>query len=88
MSINHHTPHAMEPFASVYHAVERLSAGQAAAAGGVGSGLSIAAVMTVDPVKWAPWLQVATLSVGLVTGLASFALVVMKLVQQRRAMRN
>jgi hypothetical protein len=44
--------------------------------------------MTVDPVKWAPWLQVATLSVGLVTGLASLALVVMKLVQQRRAMRK
>ncbi len=78
----------MELFASVYHAVDRLSAGQAAAAGGVGSGISIAAVMSVDPVAWAPWLQVATLTVGLLTGLASLALVVMKLVQQRRAMRS
>jgi hypothetical protein len=75
-------------FASVYHAVDRLSAGQAAAAGGVGSGISIAAVMSVDPVAWAPWLRVATLTVGLLTGLASLALVVMKLVQQHRAMRS
>jgi hypothetical protein len=77
----------MELFASIYHAVERLSAGRAAAAGGIGSGISIATVVSIDPVAWAPWLQVATLSVGLITGLASLALVVMKLVQQRRAMR-
>lgn len=78
----------MELFASAYHAVDRLSTGQAAAAGGIGSGLSIATVMSVDPTAWAPWLQIATLTVGLVTGLASLALVLMKLVQQRRAMRS
>ncbi|MBK5199306.1 MAG: hypothetical protein JJE37_13675, partial [Methyloceanibacter sp.] len=73
----------MELFASAYHAVDRLSTGQAAAAGGIGSGISIATVMSVDPIAWAPWLQIATLTVGLVTGLASLALVLMKLVQQR-----
>jgi hypothetical protein len=77
----------MEPFTSMYHAVEKLSAGQAAAAGGAGAGISIATAMSVDPAAWAPWLQVATLSVGLLTGLGSLVLVVMKLVQQRRAMR-
>jgi hypothetical protein len=35
-----------------------------------------------------PWLRVATLAVGLLTGLVSFAIVVMKLVQQRRDMRS
>lgn len=78
----------MEPFAAMYHAVEKLSAGQAAAAGGAGAGISIATVMSVDPVAWTPWLQVATLGVGLLTGIASLALVVMKLAQQRRAMRD
>jgi hypothetical protein len=78
----------MEPFATLYHAVDRLSPEQAAAAGGIGSGISIATVLSIDPVAWAPWLQVATLAVGLVTGLASLTLVLMKLVQQRRAMRS
>ena len=78
----------MEFFGSLYHSVDRLSAGQAAAAGGVGSGLSILAVIAVDPAKWVSWLQVATLTIGLITGLASLALVTMKLVQQRRAMRD
>jgi len=78
----------MEPFAAMYHAVEKLSAGQAAAAGGAGAGISIATVMSVDPAAWTPWLQVATLSVGLVTGVGSLALVVMNLVQQHRAMRD
>lgn len=77
----------IEPFATVYHAVERLSAGRAAAAGSAGAGISIATVMSVEPAAWAPWLQVATLSVGLLTGLGPLALVAMKLVQQRRAMR-
>jgi hypothetical protein len=78
----------MELFAGMYHAVEKLSAGQAAAAGGAGAGISIATVMSVDPAAWAPWLQVATLSVGFLTGLGSLALAVMKLVQQHRAMRD
>ncbi len=72
----------------MYHAVEKLSVGQAAAAGGAGAGISIATVLSVDPTAWMPWLQVATLSVGLVTGACSLVLVVMKLVQQRRDMRS
>ncbi|HEX2448924.1 MAG TPA: hypothetical protein VHK26_12200 [Methyloceanibacter sp.] len=75
----------IEPFATIYHAVEKLSAGRAAAAGG--AGISIATVMSVDPAAWAPWLQVATLTVGLLTGVGSLMLVVMKLIQQRRVMR-
>jgi len=35
-----------------------------------------------------PWLRVATLAVGLLTGLVSLAIVVMRLVQQRRDMRS
>lgn len=77
-----------EPFATMYHAVEKLSAGRAAAAGSAGAGISIATAMSVDPAAWAPWLQVATLSVGLLTGLGSLALVAMKLVQQSRTMRG
>ena len=73
--------------ARLHHAVERMSVEQTAAAGGIGSGISLASVVTIDPLRWAVWLQVATLSVGLLTGLASLGLVVMKLVQQRREMR-
>jgi len=72
----------------MFHAVEKLSAGQAALAGGAGAGISIATAISVDPAAWTPWLQVATLSVGLITGLGSLALVVMKLIQQRRDMRS
>jgi hypothetical protein len=78
----------MEPLTAMYHAVEKLSAGQAAAAAGAGAGISIATVLSVDPAAWTPWLQVATLSVGLVTGVGSLALVAMKLVQQWRDMRD
>jgi len=62
-------------------------AGQAAAAGGIGSGISIATVISLDPLALTPWLRVATLAVGLLTGLVSLA-IVMKLVQQRRDMRS
>jgi hypothetical protein len=71
----------------MFHAVEKLTAGQAAAAGGAGAGISIATALSIDPAAWTPWLQVATLSVGLITGACSLVLVVMKLVQQRRDMR-
>jgi hypothetical protein len=49
---------------------------------------SIATVISLDPLALTPWLRVATLAVGLLTGLVSLALVVMKLVQQRRDMRS
>ena len=69
------------------HTIEKLSAGQAAAAGGIGSGISIATVISLDPLALTPWLRVATLAVGLLTGLVSLA-TVMKLVQKRRDMRS
>ena len=69
------------------HTIEKISAGQAAAAGGIGSGISIATVISLDPLALTPWLRVATLAVGLLTGLVSLA-IVMKLVQQRRDMRS
>lgn len=72
----------------MFHTLEKLSAGQAAAAGGIGSSISIATVISVDPLALAPWLRVATLTVGLLTGLVSLALVVLKLVQQRREMNS
>jgi hypothetical protein len=77
----------MELVDKLYHAVEKLSVGQTAAAGGAGAGISLA-MASLEPGAWAPWLQVATLGVGLLTGLASLVLVLMKLVQQRRAMRQ
>lgn len=70
----------------LYHAVEKLSVGQTAAAGSAGAGVSLA-VASIEPGALVPWLQVASLAVGVLTGLASLALVLMKLVQQRRAMR-
>jgi hypothetical protein len=69
------------------HTIEKLSAGQAAAAGGIGSGISIATVISLDPLALTPWLRVATLAVGQLTGLVSLA-TVMKLVQKRRDMRS
>jgi len=49
------------------HTIEKLSARQAAAAGGIGSGISIATVISLDPLALTPWLRVATLAVGLFT---------------------
>jgi hypothetical protein len=82
----------MHVFGSIYRAVEHLSAGKAAAIGGAGSGVSIASATLADPAVLAfvdpsnlvPWLQVATLSVGLVTGLGSAGLVFLKYVQRWR----
>ncbi|HLC08229.1 MAG TPA: hypothetical protein VJK06_02985 [Methyloceanibacter sp.] len=78
----------IELLTRLHHAVEKMSVEQTAAAGGIGSGISLATVVSIDPLRWVVWLQVATLSVGLLTGLASLALVVMKLVQHRREMRR
>jgi hypothetical protein len=78
----------MDMLNKLQHAVEKMSVEQTAAAGGIGSGISLATVISVDPLRWALWLQVATLSVGLLTGLASLVLVAMKLVQQRREMKR
>ncbi len=84
----------MHVFGPIYRAVEHVSAGKAAAIGGAGSGVSIATATLadrtvlawIDPSDLVPWLQVATLAVGFLTGLVSLVLVVMKLVQQSRDM--
>jgi hypothetical protein len=83
----------MHLLGSIYRAVDHLSAGKAAAIGGAGSGVSLASATIADPAVLAridpsilvPWLQVATLTVGLVTGLGSFGLVFLKYVQHWRA---
>jgi hypothetical protein len=77
---------------SIYRAVEHVSAGKAAAIGGAGSGVSIASATLADPTMLAwvdpatlvPWLQVATLSVGFITGLGSAGLVFLKYLQRWR----
>jgi hypothetical protein len=61
---------------------ERFEAGRIAARDAIrmiGAGLA-----RIDPSILAPWLQVATLSVGLVTGIGSFGLVFLKYVQRWR----
>ncbi|HUU24391.1 MAG TPA: hypothetical protein VMW68_02325 [Methyloceanibacter sp.] len=71
----------------IYRSVEHMTSGQAVAAGAGGAGVSFAAAM-IDPNVASPWLHVLTLSIGSLTGLASFVLVVLKIVQQHRAMRG
>jgi len=78
--------------ASIYRAVEHVSSGKAAAIGGAGSGVSIVSATLADPsvIAWidpsnlVPWLQVATLSVGFITGLGSAGLVFLKYLQRWR----
>jgi hypothetical protein len=77
----------MTHVSAIYRGVEHMSATKAAATGGAGAGISVAAAV-IDPGSVAPWLHVATLCVGGLTGLASFLLVVLKIVQQWRAMRS
>lgn len=64
-----------------------VSTSQAAALSGAGSATAIAAAITVDP-GWTAWLQVATLAVGLLSGLGGLGVVAMKAIQQRREMRQ
>jgi hypothetical protein len=42
----------------------------------------------IDPGSISPWLHLFTLAIGSLTGLASFVLVALKLVQQHREMRG
>jgi hypothetical protein len=73
-------------FTMVYRSVEHMSSGRAVTAGAGGASVSIATAM-IDPNALSPWLHLLTLGIGSVTGLASFVLVALKIVQQRRAMR-
>jgi hypothetical protein len=71
----------------LFRFVDHMSSGQAVAAGAGGAGISFLAAM-VDPTAVSPWLQLLTLAIGSLTGLASLVLVALKIVQQRRAMRG
>ncbi len=78
----------MKPIlAALLRPVEHMSTSKAAAAGGAGAGVSLTTAM-IDPGVISPWLHLFTLVIGSLTGLASFLLVALKLVQQRRAMRQ
>jgi hypothetical protein len=70
-----------------YAAVEHMSSTKAAITGGAGATISLATA-AVDPGAMAPWLHLATLSIGSMTGLASLVLVILKILQQRRDMRD
>ena len=86
----------MHVFGSIYRAAEHVSAGKAAAIGGAGSGVSIASATLADPAMLAivdpsnlvPWLQVATLSIGLITGVGSAGLVLLKYLQHWREKKS
>ena len=78
----------MDVFGMVYRWVEHISTGKVVAAGGAGSGISIMAARIADPAMLADWLQVATLTLGLITGLGSVALVYLKLWQTWRTRRD
>jgi hypothetical protein len=67
--------------------LDHVSSSQAVVAGASGAGISFAAAM-VDPTALSPWLHLLTLGIGSLTGLASLVLVALKIVQQRRAMRD
>ena len=80
--------HEMTAIATmIYRSVEHMSSGQAVAAGAGGASVSFVAAM-IDPNALSPWLHLLTLAIGSLTGLASFVLVTLKIVQQRRAMRD
>lgn len=65
-------------------AAMQVSTTKAAAAGGTGGSVAIAAAM-LDPGTVELWLRLATLGVGLVTALGSGALVYLKLLQNWKA---
>ena len=72
---------------AIYRAVEHMSTAKAAVLGGAGTSISLSAAM-IDPGALSPWLHLVTLAIGSLTGLASLVLVTLKIVQQRRAMRD
>ena len=64
--------------------VGHLSATQTAAIGGAGAVSSLATVL-VDPAFLTPWLQLAAVAIGILTGAASFVLVWLKILKERRS---
>lgn len=71
----------------LYRRIEELSAIKVAAAGSGGAGLTLATA-ALDPEVVSPWMQVASLAIGILVGLGSLVLVALKIVQQHRAMRS
>jgi len=67
--------------------VDHMSPVKAAAVVGAGTGVSLSAAI-VDPSAVSPWLHLLALGIGILTGLASFVLVALKIAQQRRLMRD
>ena len=64
-------------------AVDHMSVNQVLAAGGLGTGTAGAAA-AIDPAYVASWLQVGATGAAVLTGLATFYLVFLKIRQQRR----
>lgn len=77
----------MSIFSSLSEGTAHLSTAKAAAAGGTGGAVAIFAAM-IDPGVAEMWLRIATLVVGLVTGLGSGALVYLKLRQSLKSPRH
>ena len=74
-------------FSMVQRSVEHMSSSGAVAAGAGGASVSFVVAM-IDPTAISPWLHLATLGIGSLTGLASLVLVALKIMQQRRIMRD
>jgi hypothetical protein len=72
---------------TLYRAIEQMSAQKVAATGGAGASVTLASTM-VDPGAVTPWLHMLTLGIGAMTGIASFVLVGLKIVQQWRDMNG
>ena len=64
-------------FRLLHHASEQVSTMTAAYTGAAGSATAITAAV-VDPSLVEPWLRIASLSVGLLTGLGAGGLVALK----------
>lgn len=71
---------------AMHKAADHVSTMRAAFTGGVGATVSLAAA-TADPGSIEPWLRIATLCVGLVTGLGSGGLVALKYIDLWRGRR-
>ncbi len=78
--------HTMSPLQALSHAADHVSTTKAAATGGIGSAIAIAAA--TDPGMIEPWLRIATLGVGLLTGIGSGWLVALKYYDRWRGKRE
>jgi hypothetical protein len=72
---------------TAYKAIEQISTTKIAATGGAGGTVAIAAAM-VDPGQVEFWLRMATLIIGLLTGLGSGGLVLLRYIDRWRGKRD